>query len=174
MNMNFATWGHLMMSILPRYSSFSTFGSSLSATSPDLLTLNIPRPTVRRPRTPSPLPRSDRQTDGGTDGRIDRRVDGCVFTALCFLRSDPPEIRLSVSDDRASAPVTATAASEPTAVPEVHVETVPVLSCTQCRVPEYTQALWKYLSHLHVLFMTVEAVLLKKKQHNFTDNTFIQ
>uniref|UniRef100_A0A7N6B9V3 Protein kinase N3 n=1 Tax=Anabas testudineus TaxID=64144 RepID=A0A7N6B9V3_ANATE len=25
MNMNFATWGHLMMSILPRYSSFSTF-----------------------------------------------------------------------------------------------------------------------------------------------------
>uniref|UniRef100_A0AAX7VJM4 protein kinase C n=1 Tax=Astatotilapia calliptera TaxID=8154 RepID=A0AAX7VJM4_ASTCA len=30
MNMNFATWGHLMMSILPRYSSFTTFSSSFS------------------------------------------------------------------------------------------------------------------------------------------------
>ncbi|XP_074527397.1 serine/threonine-protein kinase N2-like isoform X2 [Halichoeres trimaculatus] len=32
MNMNFATWGHLMMNILPRYSSFTTFSSSLSPT----------------------------------------------------------------------------------------------------------------------------------------------
>uniref|UniRef100_A0A672J5S2 Protein kinase N3 n=1 Tax=Salarias fasciatus TaxID=181472 RepID=A0A672J5S2_SALFA len=37
MNMNLATWGHLMMSIVPRYSSFSGFGSSLS-TPLDLLT----------------------------------------------------------------------------------------------------------------------------------------
>ncbi|XP_068454989.1 serine/threonine-protein kinase N2-like [Clinocottus analis] len=27
MNMNFATWGHLMMSVLPRYGSFTTFSS---------------------------------------------------------------------------------------------------------------------------------------------------
>lgn len=132
MNMNFATWGHLMMSILPRYSSFSTFGSSLSATSPDLLTLNIPRPKVRRPQTPSPLPRSDGRRDGGMDKQTDRRVDRCVLTALCFLPSDPPEIRLSVSGDRPPATLTATAASEPTAVPEVHVDTVPVLSSSQC------------------------------------------
>ncbi|XP_051806523.1 serine/threonine-protein kinase N2-like [Acanthochromis polyacanthus] len=33
MNMNFATWGHLMMSILPRYSSFSTFSSSPTSSS---------------------------------------------------------------------------------------------------------------------------------------------
>ncbi|KAG7219198.1 hypothetical protein INR49_019258 [Caranx melampygus] len=32
MNMNFATWGHLMMSILPRYSSFTTFSSTLCTT----------------------------------------------------------------------------------------------------------------------------------------------
>uniref|UniRef100_A0A7N9ARK3 protein kinase C n=1 Tax=Mastacembelus armatus TaxID=205130 RepID=A0A7N9ARK3_9TELE len=44
MNMNFATWGHLMMSILPRYSSFTTFSSPLSTT-PDLVATNTPRPT---------------------------------------------------------------------------------------------------------------------------------
>lgn len=38
MNMNFATWGHLMMSILPRYRSFSTF------TSPDLEVSRSPQP----------------------------------------------------------------------------------------------------------------------------------
>lgn len=58
MNMNFATWGHLMMSILPRYSSFTTFSSSLS-TPPDLVADTIPRPTVKQPQTPSPLPRSE-------------------------------------------------------------------------------------------------------------------
>uniref|UniRef100_A0A7N8YM66 protein kinase C n=1 Tax=Mastacembelus armatus TaxID=205130 RepID=A0A7N8YM66_9TELE len=44
MNMNFATWGHLMMSILPRYSSFTTFSSPLSTT-PDLVATNTPRPS---------------------------------------------------------------------------------------------------------------------------------
>lgn len=39
MNMNFATWGHLMMSILPRYSSFTTFSSSFN-TPPDFFTNN--------------------------------------------------------------------------------------------------------------------------------------
>ncbi|KAA8592445.1 hypothetical protein FQN60_017900 [Etheostoma spectabile] len=39
MNMNFATWGHLMMGILPRYSSFTTFSSPLSTT-PDLVANN--------------------------------------------------------------------------------------------------------------------------------------
>nr|XP_057926190.1 serine/threonine-protein kinase N1-like [Doryrhamphus excisus] len=31
LNMNFSTWGHLMMSVLPRYASFSTLGSALAA-----------------------------------------------------------------------------------------------------------------------------------------------
>ncbi|XP_073321815.1 serine/threonine-protein kinase N2-like [Pagrus major] len=55
MNMNFATWGHLMMSILPRYSSFTTFSSTLS-TNPDLVANNTPRPTEKEPQTNTPLP----------------------------------------------------------------------------------------------------------------------
>ncbi|XP_061752378.1 serine/threonine-protein kinase N2-like isoform X1 [Nerophis ophidion] len=31
MNMNFTTWGHLMMNVLPRYASFSTLSSTLAA-----------------------------------------------------------------------------------------------------------------------------------------------
>lgn len=54
--MNFATWGHLMMSILPRYSSFTTFSSSLTAT-PDLFTNNTPRSTVKEHQISTPLPR---------------------------------------------------------------------------------------------------------------------
>ncbi|XP_067376005.1 serine/threonine-protein kinase N2-like isoform X3 [Channa argus] len=54
MNMNFATWGHLMMSILPHYSSFTTFSSSLSV-APDLLANNTPHPTDKEPAT-TPLP----------------------------------------------------------------------------------------------------------------------
>ncbi|KAF7660009.1 hypothetical protein LDENG_00290220 [Lucifuga dentata] len=57
MNMNFATWGHLMMSILPRYSSFTTFSSSLS-TPPDLAANNNPSPSEKEPQT-NPLPSSD-------------------------------------------------------------------------------------------------------------------
>nr|XP_046241830.1 serine/threonine-protein kinase N2-like [Scatophagus argus] len=55
MNMNFATWGHLMMSILPRYTSFTTFSSSFSMT-PDLVTNNASRPTEKEPRTTTSLP----------------------------------------------------------------------------------------------------------------------
>ncbi|XP_051277722.1 serine/threonine-protein kinase N2-like [Dicentrarchus labrax] len=55
MNMNFATWGHLMMNILPRYSSFTTFSSSLS-TSPDLVANNTSRPAEKEPQTTTPLP----------------------------------------------------------------------------------------------------------------------
>ncbi|XP_044051156.1 serine/threonine-protein kinase N2-like isoform X2 [Siniperca chuatsi] len=55
MNMNFATWGHLMMSILPRYSSFTTFSSSLSTT-PDVVANNTLRPTEKELQTTSPLP----------------------------------------------------------------------------------------------------------------------
>ncbi|XP_026178367.1 serine/threonine-protein kinase N2-like isoform X2 [Mastacembelus armatus] len=55
MNMNFATWGHLMMSILPRYSSFTTFSSPLSTT-PDLVATNTPRPSETEPQTHSQLP----------------------------------------------------------------------------------------------------------------------
>ncbi|KAF3695362.1 Serine/threonine-protein kinase N2 [Channa argus] len=54
MNMNFATWGHLMMSILPHYSSFTTFSSSLSV-APNLLANNTPHPTDKEPAT-TPLP----------------------------------------------------------------------------------------------------------------------
>ncbi|XP_056888343.1 serine/threonine-protein kinase N2-like isoform X2 [Takifugu flavidus] len=55
MNMNFATWGHLMMSILPRYSSFTTFSSSLTAT-PDLFAPSTPHSTVKENQTTTPLP----------------------------------------------------------------------------------------------------------------------
>ncbi|XP_029367272.1 serine/threonine-protein kinase N2-like isoform X2 [Echeneis naucrates] len=48
MNMNFATWGHLMMSILPRYSSFTTFSSSL-CTTPETAADHSPRPTEKEP-----------------------------------------------------------------------------------------------------------------------------
>ncbi|KAK2838094.1 hypothetical protein Q5P01_015306 [Channa striata] len=55
MNMNFATWGHLMMSILPRYSSFTTFSSTLSTT-PDLLANNSRHPADTEPQTTTSLP----------------------------------------------------------------------------------------------------------------------
>ncbi|KAK9522078.1 hypothetical protein VZT92_018568 [Zoarces viviparus] len=55
MNMNFATWGHLMMSVLPRYSSFTTFSSSLSTT-PNLGADNTQRPAEREPERTTPLP----------------------------------------------------------------------------------------------------------------------
>lgn len=54
--MNFATWGHLMMSILPRYSSFTTFSSSLTTT-PDLFATSTPHSTVKENQTTTPLPR---------------------------------------------------------------------------------------------------------------------
>ncbi|XP_028269225.1 serine/threonine-protein kinase N2-like isoform X2 [Parambassis ranga] len=53
MNMNFATWGHLMMSILPRYSSFTTFSSSLSTT-PDLVANSAAHPAKKEPHTSLP------------------------------------------------------------------------------------------------------------------------
>ncbi|KAM9391778.1 serine/threonine-protein kinase N2-like [Pholidichthys leucotaenia] len=55
MNMNFATWGHLMMNILPRYSSFTTFSSSFSMTS-DLVANNIPHPAEKEPQSNPSLP----------------------------------------------------------------------------------------------------------------------
>ncbi|XP_033973506.1 serine/threonine-protein kinase N2-like [Trematomus bernacchii] len=55
MNMNFATWGHLMMNILPRYSSFTTFSSSFY-TPPDLVANNSPPPTEKEPLATNPLP----------------------------------------------------------------------------------------------------------------------
>ncbi|KAM4745035.1 serine/threonine-protein kinase N2-like [Anableps anableps] len=61
MNMNFATWGHLMMSILPHYSSFATFSSHLSTTS-DLIGNNPPNPTERKHDPTSSLP-SETQTE---------------------------------------------------------------------------------------------------------------
>lgn len=74
----------------------------------------------------------------------------CSHRSLCFLPSDPPEIRLSVSDDRPLTPAAVTAASEPAAVPEVHVETVPVLSSVQSGVHTGSLVL-QYLDQLDVL-----------------------
>uniref|UniRef100_A0A8D3AYT2 protein kinase C n=1 Tax=Scophthalmus maximus TaxID=52904 RepID=A0A8D3AYT2_SCOMX len=55
MNMNFATWGHLMTSVLPRYGSFTTFGSSL-CTTPDPTADRAPRPAEREePRVAAPI-----------------------------------------------------------------------------------------------------------------------
>ncbi|XP_055018061.1 serine/threonine-protein kinase N2-like isoform X2 [Boleophthalmus pectinirostris] len=73
MNMNFATWGHLMMSILPRYSSFSTFSSSFhTSTTPDVFSENS---TSNRP---------DAETPAQT---------------LRALPNEPPIINLSISDN---------------------------------------------------------------------------
>uniref|UniRef100_A0A3Q2PE09 Protein kinase domain-containing protein n=1 Tax=Fundulus heteroclitus TaxID=8078 RepID=A0A3Q2PE09_FUNHE len=58
MNMNFATWGHLMMSILPHYSSFPAFSSHLSTTS-DLIANSSPHPTEKKPEQASSPPRSE-------------------------------------------------------------------------------------------------------------------
>uniref|UniRef100_A0AAQ4QAP6 Protein kinase N3 n=1 Tax=Gasterosteus aculeatus aculeatus TaxID=481459 RepID=A0AAQ4QAP6_GASAC len=55
MNMNFATWGHLMMSVLPRYGSFTTFSSSLYAT-PDPSADHEQRPAEAERTTPSTSP----------------------------------------------------------------------------------------------------------------------
>ncbi|XP_041854830.1 serine/threonine-protein kinase N2-like isoform X2 [Melanotaenia boesemani] len=55
MNMNFATWGHLMMSILPRYSSFTTFSSHLSTTS-DSVADDASHPVEKEPQTTTSLP----------------------------------------------------------------------------------------------------------------------
>uniref|UniRef100_A0A8C6KVE6 Protein kinase N3 n=1 Tax=Nothobranchius furzeri TaxID=105023 RepID=A0A8C6KVE6_NOTFU len=56
MNMNFATWGHLIMSILPRYSSFTTFSSHLSMTS-DLITSSTLHLAEKKPQNTTSLPR---------------------------------------------------------------------------------------------------------------------
>ncbi|XP_069580276.1 serine/threonine-protein kinase N2-like isoform X1 [Brachyistius frenatus] len=55
MNMNFATWGHLMMNILPRYSSFTTFSCSLSTTL-DLVANNAAHPADKEPQSTTSLP----------------------------------------------------------------------------------------------------------------------
>nr|XP_040050580.1 serine/threonine-protein kinase N2-like isoform X1 [Gasterosteus aculeatus aculeatus]XP_040050581.1 serine/threonine-protein kinase N2-like isoform X1 [Gasterosteus aculeatus aculeatus] len=54
MNMNFATWGHLMMSVLPRYGSFTTFSSSLYAT-PDPSADHEQRPAEAEPERTAPV-----------------------------------------------------------------------------------------------------------------------
>ncbi|XP_016898545.1 serine/threonine-protein kinase N2-like isoform X2 [Cynoglossus semilaevis] len=55
MNMNFSTWGHLMMNILPRYTTFSTFSSSLSATA-DMTANNLSQATGQEPHVHDPVP----------------------------------------------------------------------------------------------------------------------
>ncbi|XP_060927552.1 serine/threonine-protein kinase N2-like [Limanda limanda] len=55
MNMNFATWGHLMMSILPHYSSFTTF-SSPPCTTPDPTATSSPRAEEKEPPITAALP----------------------------------------------------------------------------------------------------------------------
>ncbi|XP_053726673.1 serine/threonine-protein kinase N2-like isoform X1 [Synchiropus splendidus] len=55
MNMNFVTWGHLMMSILPRYSSFTTFSSPIF-TSPVMEGSRATHPAEGALEQTSPLP----------------------------------------------------------------------------------------------------------------------
>uniref|UniRef100_G3PPJ4 Protein kinase N3 n=1 Tax=Gasterosteus aculeatus aculeatus TaxID=481459 RepID=G3PPJ4_GASAC len=62
MNMNFATWGHLMMSVLPRYGSFTTFSSSLYAT-PDPSADHEQRPAEAEPERTAPVQRSETLED---------------------------------------------------------------------------------------------------------------
>lgn len=97
MNMNFATWGHLMMSILPRYSSFTTFSSSLTAT-PDLFTNSTPRSTVKEHQTSTPLPRLELSGALGGPGEGPVGLKGALFWLFC---SDAPVFRLSFEEGRA-------------------------------------------------------------------------
>lgn len=97
MNMNFATWGHLMMSILPRYSSFTTFSSSLTAT-PDLFTNSTPRSTVKEHPTSTPLPRLELSGALRGPGEGPVGLKGALFWLFC---SDAPVFRLSFEEDRA-------------------------------------------------------------------------
>lgn len=97
MNMNFATWGHLMMSILPRYSSFTTLSSSLTATS-DLFTNSAARSTVKEHQSSTPLPRltftgAFRAT---REGPVEFKVS--LFWLFC---SDAPVFRLSFEGNQA-------------------------------------------------------------------------
>ncbi|KAK7933760.1 hypothetical protein WMY93_004656 [Mugilogobius chulae] len=75
MNMNFATWGHLMMSILPRYSPLSTFGSSFHTT-PDFFTNNSTTNLQKTTTTTEPPPQNH-----------------------STLPNEPPIINLSISDN---------------------------------------------------------------------------
>ncbi|XP_055080016.1 serine/threonine-protein kinase N2-like [Periophthalmus magnuspinnatus] len=72
MNMNFATWGHLMMRILPQYSSFSTFSSSFHTTTPGVIPNNS---TSNHQDTETPAQN------------------------LSALPNEPPIINLSISDN---------------------------------------------------------------------------
>ncbi|XP_029915279.1 serine/threonine-protein kinase N2-like [Myripristis murdjan] len=54
LNMNFSTWGHLMMSVLPHYSTFTSFSSSLSMPADSVA--NSTPATERDPPTTTPLP----------------------------------------------------------------------------------------------------------------------
>ncbi|KAM8885868.1 serine/threonine-protein kinase N2-like isoform 2-T4 [Spinachia spinachia] len=64
MNMNFATWGHLMMSVLPRYGSFTTFSSSLYAT-PDASADHEQRPVPAQPERTAPVQSESPETPIG-------------------------------------------------------------------------------------------------------------
>uniref|UniRef100_H2MTX7 Protein kinase domain-containing protein n=1 Tax=Oryzias latipes TaxID=8090 RepID=H2MTX7_ORYLA len=95
MNMNLATWGHLMMSILPRYTSFNTFSSQLS-TSPDPEGSRTPDPAEEDP--PSRPPASVCSEVLMRPHVCRSPADGSETTAelcpLCFLA------RLQVEDFR--------------------------------------------------------------------------
>uniref|UniRef100_A0A087Y6G2 protein kinase C n=3 Tax=Poecilia TaxID=8080 RepID=A0A087Y6G2_POEFO len=93
MNMNFATWGHLMMSILPHYSSFATFSSHLSTTS-DLIGHSPPNPTERKPDPTSSLPRVLYMLNTEIPIITSNR------SKVVSLFSETPLLRLSISEDQ--------------------------------------------------------------------------
>ncbi|KAJ0068219.1 hypothetical protein NL108_017551, partial [Boleophthalmus pectinirostris] len=85
MNMNFATWGHLMMSILPRYSSFSTFSSSFhTSTTPDVFSENS---TSNRP-------------DAETPAQTLRALPNAPLISACFHMSVCSVCRMQREDFR--------------------------------------------------------------------------
>lgn len=90
MNMNFTTWGHLMMSILPRYSAFATLGSSLS-TAPDA-------PDKTGPPSTAALPKSDTIRAAEPRSQADEARRRCRVS-LC---REAPVITLSISVDHSS------------------------------------------------------------------------
>ncbi|XP_065807956.1 serine/threonine-protein kinase N2-like isoform X1 [Labrus bergylta] len=94
MNMNLATWGHLMMNILPRYSSFTTFSSSLSPT-PDAMTNNASRPPEKEPHTTTALPseapviRISLDEDQTSPSGLDRKDDASTIITTAEHKTSP-------------------------------------------------------------------------------------
>uniref|UniRef100_A0A3P8WJB9 Protein kinase N3 n=1 Tax=Cynoglossus semilaevis TaxID=244447 RepID=A0A3P8WJB9_CYNSE len=98
MNMNFSTWGHLMMNILPRYTTFSTFSSSLSATA-DMTANNLSQATGQEPHVHDPVPSSGPRTLWEGKKQINHRswplVSPLIFFLSCLSSCLSPQVLLA-------------------------------------------------------------------------------